>query len=275
MSKLKICISARCFFPKGAFFYSTARMAEMAEAVGYQGIEFLPTWRFVWEMARYGKLLAPRAMVVSGHRDWRQDRVMEAKNTKKSLIYSQVKNNYDWVFPPLSGLCLKALQKFQKLYKVPVSVAWFEDTKNFLPVMLELWSSAQGINQKSLVDWLEKDPATRGVVLDTAKIDSWAISNNLDKKKVMRQLLPFIFEVHYRVKSNILGVDMGKTRGLGELSDETTRNLVDIITMGYKGRIVVEFGWPDLDRSPFGLISQDLDYFTKLHQRLINFISSI
>src|SRR3989344_7253372 len=126
MSKLKICISARCFFPKGAFFYSTARMAEMAEAVGYQGIEFLPTWRFVWEMARYGKLLAPRAMVVSGHRDWRQDRVMEAKNTKKSLIYSQVKNKYDWVFPPLSGLCLKALQKFQKVYKVPISVTWFE-----------------------------------------------------------------------------------------------------------------------------------------------------
>lgn len=171
MGRLKICISSRCFFPKGAYFYSTTKMAKLAEEVGYEGIEFLPTWRFVWEMNRYGELLAPKEMITSGHRDWRFDRVMEAGIKEKPWWFYQLRNKEDWLFPP-SNSCLFALKKFQKKYKVPISTAWFTDTKNFSPVMLELWGPAQGVSYQGLLAWLKEDPKNHGVVVDTAKFTS-------------------------------------------------------------------------------------------------------
>jgi len=273
-SGLKIVSSGRNFFPKGAFFYSTKKIAELAKGVGYEGIEFLPTWRFVWEMTRYGRLLASPEMLASGHRDWRFDRVMEARIKSRPDWWFQVREKTDWLFPP-SGICLTALQKFQKIYKVPVSVAWFADTKNFSLVMLELWSKKQGIDQKGLLKWLGEDHKNHGVVIDTAKIDSWLISNNLeDKRKALEELLPYTFEIHYRVKSNIRGVRLGGKKGVGELSDKTTENLFSLLKMGYRGRIVVEFGWPDLEGSPFGLIGEDIQGFKNLHRRIISLVKS-
>lgn len=223
-SKVKIVMSHRCVFPKGAFFYSTAEMAELAREVGYEGVEFLPTWRVVWEMKRYGKLLAPRSMVASGHRDWRFDRVMEAKLKGKPWWWYQIKNKEDWLFPS-SGICRRALQNFQRVYGVPISVAWFEDAVNFSPVMLELWSVEQGVDQKRLVKWLTQDREHRGVVVDTAKFTSWCETNKMSKKSMWKTIEPFVWELHYRVKGRY-----DRHMNLkGWLSEDTEENLVWIL----------------------------------------------
>ena len=273
MNRLKICMSHRCVFPKGAFFYSTEKVAELAREIGYDGVEFLPTWTFVWEINCYGKLLAPESMVVSGHRDWRLDRVMEARKKGKSRLLAEIKNKYDWVSPPPSSQCLRALRRFQNVYKVPVSTQWFYDTVNFSPVMLELWSPEQGIDYNNLLIWLKGDPKGRGVVLDTAKFTSWLKENRIEdqKVKVFKNLLPHIFEVHYRSKKRnlIKSMNLG-----GELRDDSEENLKFILRNGFRGRIVVEFGWPDLDDSLFGLFREDLGAFKRLHTKLISFILS-
>lgn len=75
-------------------------------------------------------------------------------------------------------------------------------------------------------------------------------------------LLPHAFEVHHRSF-------LEKYTGRLERSRE---NLQTILSMGFKGRIVVEFGWPDLDEAPFGLISEDISRFKKLHKEIIDLI---
>lgn len=272
MGRLKICVSSRCFFPRGAYFNSTAEMASLAKDVGYEGIEFLPTWRVIWEMNRYGELLAPKEMIASGHRDWRFDRVMEAKLKRKPWWFYQLKNKADWLFP-LSNLCLTALKRFQRKYKVPVSTAWFADTENFSPVMLELWSPEQGVDYEGLMKWLRSNPTNRGVVVDTAKFTSWLKRNRLfqKKKEVFRTLLPHIFEVHYRSKKK--GLDRAMNLG-GKLRHDTHENLRFVLKEGYRGRIVVEFGWPDIDEPILGWRG-DFSKFLKVHQRMVKFLKNL
>lgn len=269
MKQIKLCISHRCFFPKGAFYYSTEKIAKLAKEVGYDGVEFLPTWRFVWEMKWYGKLLAPKEMVVSGHRDWRFDGIMDARLKNKNFWSGQIKERAFSVFPA-SNICLSALKQFQKAYQVPVSVAWLSDTENFSPVMLELWGTRQGIDQKELMNWLRKNPKNKGVVIDTAKFGKWLESNRLlkEKKGILNQLIPHIFEIHYRQ------VNQGNKWELAKLK-EIKEILRYVLKQGYRGRIVVEFGWPDLDDSPFGLFREDLEVFKKLHRNIFTFIQNI
>lgn len=272
MDRLKICASSRCFFPKGAYFYSTAKMAELAQEVGYEGIEFLPTWRFVWEMKRYKKLLAPNKIIASAHRDWRFDRVMEAKIKEKPWWFYQLRNKEDWLFPP-SNCCLSALKKFQEKYKVPVSTAWFADTENFSPVMLELWSPAQGVGWQGLMTWLEKDPQNHGVVVDTAKFTGWLKSDGLlnKRKQVIKKLLPYAFEVHYRFKKKGLDQAMNLGKNGGRLQDDSDENLKLILNQGFSGRIIVELGWPDVEKN---LVKWRGDWrqFKQAHQTIIDFI---
>jgi hypothetical protein len=248
---------------------SSRDIVDLAKEVGYEGVEFLPTWRFVREIKKYGKLLANKQMVVSGHRDWRFDRVMMARLDNKPDWKYQLREKADLLFPT-SGACLSALRKFQKYYEVPVSVTWFEDTKNFSPVMLELWGVDQGINQEKLLRWLKSDPKERGVVIDTAKIGKWLKSNNLLEKKerVLEDLFPHIFEVHYRQVKKKNKWKLGKIH-------ESSEILKLLLNFGYKGRVVVEFGWPDLDNPPFGIVSENMDRFRELHKRVRNSINSI
>lgn len=270
--EITVISSGRNFFPKGAFFFSTRHQQELAESVGYRGLEILPTWRVCWEAIRYGRLLADEEFISSLHRDWRLDRVMEARLKGKPDWWFQIREKADWLFSP-SDMALKVLQKLQRRYNVPVSVSWFTDTKNFSPVMLELWHKDQGIDQEGLLNWLKEDPINHGVVIDTAKISGWVESNGLTKRKeeVLRKLLPYAFEIHYRVKGKIKrALSLG-----GELSGDTTENLVWCLANGYKGRIVVEYGWPDLDKSPFGVFREDWFAFKKLHSKIISFIKSI
>ena len=235
----------------------------MARNVGYEGVEFLPTWRFVWEMKRYGKLLAPEGMVASGHRDWRFDRVMQAINEGKPSWLYQFKTKGDLLFPP-SSLCREALQQFQKVYRVAVSTIHFNDTKNFSPVMLEIINKRESLGYIDLMEWLREDPKNRGVVLDTDKISLWLEDNNLadDKDRIISELIPFTSEIHYR---SFLERYPGRQERSG-------KNLQTILSLGFKGRVVVEFGWPDMENSPFGLFKEDLNVFKKIHKRLIAFV---
>ena len=271
--KVSVISSARNFFPKGAFFYSTRQIAELAKEVDYEGIEFFPTWRVCWEVARYGKLLAQDSFVASLHRDWRFDRVMEARLKGKPDWRFQLREKADRLFPP-SEITLKVLQKLELRYHVPVSTSWFSDTKNFSPVMLELWSPDQGIDYNNLLIWLNGDPKGRGVVLDTAKFTSWLKENRIEnqKVKVFKNLLPQIYEVHYRSKKENLIKSMNLR---GELRDDSEDNLKFFLGNGFSGRIVVEFGWPDLDKAPFGLLKEDLPAFIKLHKDIISFIKGL
>jgi hypothetical protein len=268
---LKVVASHRCWFPKGAWRWSTTEIAEMAREVGYEGVEWLPTWRFCWEMRQYGKLLASEGMVASGHRDWRFDRVMEAKLKGKPEWWYQLKNKEDWLFPP-SGICLRALRGFQNRYRVPVSVGWFGDTGNFSPVMLELWGAKQGVGYEELLEWLDGDKRGRGVVLDTAKLSSWLESCGVEGKRrqVVRRLLPHVFEVHFRLKKS--GREGAMDAGWGKLGNDTMDNWRLIRELGYKGRVVVEAGWPDMDERVFGVFGQARGRFREIHRELVKMV---
>src|SRR3989344_4331661 len=264
---MSIICSGRNFFPKGAWLYSTKKQSDLAKEIGYEGLNFLPTWRFVWEMLILGKLHASSDMILSAHRDWRFDRVMEAKTRNKPPWFYQIRNKEDWLFPP-SSLCLKALKKFQKQYKKPVSVMWLEDTKNFSPVVLELWDKIQGINQRQLITWLKKDRKNRGVALDTLKFPGWLKSNGLENKEnqVLDELMPYIKWVDYRATRKFREPSLAVTIEKMEASERFFRLL---LKKGYRGDVVVEFGWPDLESPPFGIINEDLPAFENLHKNLI------
>jgi hypothetical protein len=265
----KIIASHRCFFPKGAFFKSTDRVAELAKEVGYEGIEFLPTWRFVYEMRRYGKLLAPEEVIASGHRDWRIDRVMLARLDNKPDWAYQLKEKADLLFPP-TNICLVSLKEFQKVYQKPVSTTWFGDTKNFSPVMLELHGYKVGVDEKKLFEWLKEDPQKRGIVVDITKFPKWLESiGKLDRKdEILKKLVPYIFEIHYR--------QIRKDNQWKLMTPKEGKEIIRQLSgYGYQGKVVVEFGWPDLDKPPFGLLSEDLEEFKELHQKTINFIRNI
>lgn len=265
----KIVASHRCFFPKGAFFNSTDRMAELAKEVGYEGIEFLPTWRFVYEMKRYGKLLAPEEMISSGHRDWRIDRVMLARLDNRPDWTYQFREKADLLFPP-TNICLAFLKKFQKLYRKPVSTTWYDDTKNFLPVMLELHGYKVGIDEKKLFEWLKEDPQKHGVVLDITKFPKWleSIGKFNRKDEILKKLVPYIFEVHYR--------QIRKDNKWKLTTPKEGREIIrKLFKYGYQGKVVVEFGWPDLDNPPFGLLKEDIGRFRKLHKQIISLLREI
>lgn len=268
MKKIKIVCSGRNFFPGGAFWLSTRRQEELARAAGYDGIEFLPTWRVAGEVVRHGRLLCSDKFVVSLHRDWRFDVVMETKIRKKPW-WNQFRRGFDWLFP-LSGRCLSVLKKLQKRYKVAVSIMWFEDAKNFSRVMLELWNKkSQGVGYKELLRWLKEDKENHGVVMDTAKLTSWLESEGLvDKKEeVIKRLLPHTFEIHWRLKKKgrVIGL-----KGLGGgLKEDTDENLRLILKLGYQGRVVVEAGWPDLDDNQVGWLRADWSKWRDQHKRLV------
>lgn len=273
----KLVASMRCFFPRGAFLMSTKEMARIAREVGYDGIEFLPTWSFVYEMLRFGELTAPEEMVASGHRDWRFDRTMGAITGGKPWWIYQLRNKEDWLFP-LSQICLPVLQKFQKRYKVPVSVSWTADLPHFKPVMLELWGKAQGFDYAQLGRWIKNDPENHGIVLDTAKFTSWLESNNLldRKREIIRRLLPHIFEVHFRFKKKGReGALGGIGKDWGRLRADTVENYQFVLEAGYSGPIVVELGWPDVDESIVRMLGEDFRKFRKVHSEFVEKLSQL
>lgn len=271
--RLKIIASGRCFFPAGAFLWSTKEQAKVAKEAGYEGMEFLPTWRVVWETVRHGRLLADERMVASFHRDWRFDRVMEAKRRGLPTMALQFRERADLLFPP-SSVCAKALIKLQTVYGRTVSTQWREDTEKFRPVMVELWGKPQGWNNYSeILTWLRKDPDNHQLILDTAKLTGWLKDFGLErkKKKVVEELLPFAHEVHYRFKGKIKrGVKLGPA-----LADDSTENLRFLITeMGFSGPVVVELGWPDIKEPILGW-GKDFSQFLEVHQGIVKFLKNL
>lgn len=269
---MKIVCSLRNFFPKGGLFYSLKKQASLAKQVGYNGIYILPTWSIVLELLTKEKLSVSEDFLFHGHRDWRFDRIMEAKVKNKPWWFYQLRNKEDWLFPP-SDICLKGLKKYQEVYRQPVSVMWFEDTNNFSPVTLELWNKMQGINHQELLRWLNKDRKNRGISLDTLKFPGWLESNNLQNKEdeVLEQILPYVINVDYRSTKKKREKSLAVTQGKIEESDRLFKL---ILKKGYKGSITVEFGWPDLQSPPFGIFREDLSSFYKLHKNIIHRIKS-
>ena len=136
--------------------------------------------------------------------------------------------------------------------------------------MLELHGHKLGVGKVELINWLRESPGKHGVVIDTTKFGKWLESVDLvrERNEVLRELVPYIFEVHYR---QIRRDDRWKIGNAKE-----SREIIELLSkLGYQGRIVVEFGWPDLDNPPFGWLSEDLEEFKKLHQEVINFIRNI
>jgi uncharacterized protein YlxP (DUF503 family) len=259
--KLKLIASGRCFFPAGAFFWSTKDQAMIAGQAGYEGLEFLPTWRVVWEVFRYGKLLAPEKMVSSFHRDWRFDRVMEARLKQKPWWFYQFKHGSDWLFP-FSDTCAWALEKLQKRYQVPISTIWAQDKKLFSPIMVEIYGRFQGFDDQGLLGWLRSDPQSHGLVLDTVKMDFWLKDFGLlgQKRAVLKKLLPHVFEVHYRFHYR--------------WKHDPSQNMKLIVGLGYQGKVVVELGWPDIQEPIVGW-KKDFSHFLKTHRRIVKFLKSL
>lgn len=234
-------------------------------------MEFLPTWRVAWEVFRYGKLLAPDSMVASFHRDWRFDRVIEAKRRRLPAVALQFKERADLLFPP-SPVCAGVLLKLQTVYGKTVSSQWREDTDRFKPVMMELWGKSMGFEYPELLEWLRTDPKNHQIVLDTAKLTGWLEEFGLEgrKEEVVRELLPHTRELHYRFTGKI-----DRTIGLGpRLSDDSDDNLHFLISeMGYRGPVVAELGWPDVNEPIVGW-RKDFSKLLKVHRKIVAFLES-
>ncbi len=258
MNRLDICVSDRCFFPKSAFMSSKA-VVKLAKGLGYEHVEFHPTWAVWWETLTKGKLSCRVDDIASFHISWRED----GKYGKLGFI----KRNFFflpfWIFPP-EPLGTKTLQKLVKKYKKQVVVHWQDDFDCYPFPLYELLKTL-GISRAQIEKEVKKG-RIKGIVLDTRKFAGWLRTTRETEGQSLRELLPYIKEVHFRLryKEGVQAVS-------GNKETETTRLMKKLIKMGYKGRVVVEVGWPD--QGPIEVLRQE--GLEKVHQKIIKFLVNL
>jgi hypothetical protein len=258
MSKLKICVSDRCFFPKSALMNSKSIVA-LAKSLGYEQVEFHPTWAVWWETLTKGKLSCRSRDISSFHINWREDR----RNTGQGFIRRNFLNTWSWPFV-FESMGIWALQKLEKKYRKPVVVHWPEDFDRYRYPIVEL-QSFLGLNLKRIEDKLKKGEI-KGVLIDTDKFTGWLKAEGERENHVLRRLFPYIKEIHFRFghKEDLDPRSVGK-------KTKSARVMKKLVEMGYKGRVVVEMGWPDSGSIE---VLQKLG-LKKTHQKIISFLKSL
>jgi len=252
-----ICVSDRCFFPKSAFMSSKA-VVRLAKSLGYEQVEFHPTWAVFWEVLTRGKLSCQAGDISSFHIGWREDGVGAGFGFLKRMLMPTY-----FIFP-FESLGTLALQRLEKVYKKQTVCHWPWDFEKFKNPILELHSFLHfGLREiKDLV----KDGKIKGLVVDTDKFDGWLKRHKHGENWALKKLLPDICEVHFRFgyKENIgASLNIGKTN--------SARILAKLIKLGFEGRVVVEMGWPD-KRSVFVLKKYGLE---KVHKEIVGFLRSL
>ncbi len=258
MGKLKICVSDRCFFPKSALM-SSKSVVDLAQSLGYEQVEFHPTWRVWWEVFTRGKLSCLARDVCSFHINWREDR----RKAGYGFIRANFLVKHSWLFA-FESMGIWALQKLEKKYKKPVVVHWPEDFDRYRTPLLELHCSL-GMTRVQIEKALKKKEIG-GVLIDTDKFTGWLEAEDERDNQALRRLFPFIKEVHFRFghQENIgLRFIKGRTK-----SAKVMKKLVE---MGYRGRVVVEMGWPD----PGSIKVLRQEGLIKVHQRIIQFLKNL
>jgi hypothetical protein len=258
MSKLKICVSDRCFFPKSAFMSSKA-VVKLAKSLGYEQVEFHPTWAVWFEALTKGKLSCQSSDICSFHINWREDgRKGGFGFIKRAFLIPAY-----WVFPPecLSNL---TLQKLEKKYRKPVVVHWREDFDRYRYPIAEL----HGLLRLNLerVEEMIKNGQIMGVVIDTEKFDGWLEKTGEKESQTLGRLLPFIKEVHFRFrnKEEVEFLLRGKESKSAQL-------MMKLVKRGYKNQVVVEIGWPE--KGAMEILKAE--GFERVHKKIINFLKNL
>lgn len=232
VSKLEICVSDRCFFPRSAFEGSRTTV-ERAKNLGYQKVEFHPTWAVWLESLVKGKLSCQSEDISSFHISWRED--------GRHNGYGFFKRNFlvpaYRIFPP-EPFGTKTLQKLEKTYKKPVVVHWQEDFERFNLALLELHGPL-GLDGDQVENEIEKG-TIKGVVVDTDKFSDWLKTAGESKDQALQRLFHLIREVHFRFRDQRDFASLSQ-----EQKSESVRLMEELVKMGYNGRVVVEIGWPD------------------------------
>jgi len=256
--RLKICVSDRCFFPKSAFMSSKA-VVKLAKSLGYERVEFHPTWAVWWEVLRKRRLSCRSKEICSFHINWRED----GRNAGFGFIKRAFLVSAYYIFPPESW-CNQTLQKLEKKYKKPVVIHWREDFNRYNSPLLELHSSL-GMNRRRIEREI-KNGRIRGVLIDADKFASWLEATEERENQSLRRLFPFIKEIHFRFRCK---EDFESLSGGREA--ETTRLTRKLVEMGYKGKVVVEMGWPD----PGSIEVLRQEGVKKVHQKIVKFLRNL
>jgi len=256
--KLKICVSDRCFFPKSAFMSSKA-VVKLAKSLGYKQVEFHPTWAVWFEALTKGKLSCQSGDISSFHISWRED--------GRNMGFGFFKRNFltptYWIFPPES-LGIKTLQRLERKHRKPVVIHWQEDFARFRSPLLELHGPL-GMNRRQIEKEVRKG-RIKGVLIDTDKFSDWLRGMGERENQSLRRLFPYIREVHFRFRYKE-DVEL-LSGGRGTKSVELMKKLVE---MGYKGKVIVEMGWPD----PGSIEVLRQEGQDVVHQRIVEFLKNL
>ncbi len=255
--KLKICVSDRCFFPKSAFMSSKA-VVELAKSLGYEGVEFHSTWAVWWEILMKGKLSCQSEDISSFHISWREDGKYLGLNSFKAFF------NPDYRVFPFEPLGTNTLQKLEKKYQKPVVIHWREDFVKFKSPILEL-NGFLDMNCRQTEKEIKRG-RIKGVVVDTDKFTDWLKSAEERENQALRRLFPYIKEIHFRFgyKEDLNPRSVGK-------KTKSARVVKKLVEMGYKGRVVVEMGWPE----PGSVETLKNLGLKEVHRRIVKFLKNL
>jgi len=260
---MKICVSDRCFFPWSAF-KSSKRVIKLAKDLGYEEVEFHPTWNIWGEFLTRKKLVCKAEDISSFHIDWRQD---ISHDNYGFFTRNFCKLHYH-LFPP-GFLAVRTLQKLEKKYKKQIVIHWLENINQYQNPILEL-HSLLSIGLKELEAYF-KQGKIAGIVIDTHKFLDWVKINKIKESSysILKRLMKMIVEVHFRFKTD---------KDIKFLSGGPDTNSIKIIKqlikLGYQGRVVVEAGWPDAGTAA-NLWQVDMAKAKKIHAQIVNFLKSI
>jgi len=254
MGRLKICVSDRCFFPKSAFM-SSKSVVKLAKSLGYEQVEFHPTWAVWFEVLIRGRLNCQPDGISSFHISWREDGSYFGRGFFERISFPAYH-----LFPP-EPLGTKTLQKLEKKYKKPVVIHWPEDFARFKSPLLELqWPLKMNLRQ---VEKTIQKGDIKGVVIDTYKLASWAKDRREKEDMALKKLFPYIGEAHFRFRHQ---EDVQPLSGRKET--KSVRVMRKLAKMGYKGRVVVEMGWPD----PGSIEVLHQEGLKRVHQKIVKFL---
>ncbi|MFC1727330.1 hypothetical protein ACFL0Y_02285 [Patescibacteria group bacterium] len=258
MGRLKICVSDRCFFP-GSAFKSSKKVVRLAQELGYEGVEFHPTWAVWIETLTKGRLSCEAKDIYSFHISWREDGQRYWQGSWFGKVTLPAYNLF-----PFEPFGTKVLQKLEIEYQKPVVIHWQEDFGNFQETYLELHAPL-GMDLNRVMKAL-KQVKIQGVVIDTDKFRGWLEKNQLKEGAVLRELFPYIKEVHFRF-GHREDLDLFS----GKIKSKSARLMKKLVKMGYRGRVVVEMGWPD--KSSVEILERE--GFEKVHQGIINWLRKL
>jgi hypothetical protein len=237
---------------------STKAVVELAKSLGYEQVEFHPTWAVWWETLTKDKLSCRARDISSFHINWREDR----RNEGMSFIRGNFLIKHSWVFA-FESMGIWALRKLEKKYRKPVVVHWPEDFDRYQYPIVEL-QSFLGLNLKKVENELKKG-RIKGVLIDTDKFTGWLEATGERENHVLRRLFPYIKEIHFRFRHQ---EDARLSRSK---KTKTVQLMEKLVGMGYKGRVVVEMGWPD----PGSIeVLQKLG-LKEIHRRIVKFLENI